>query len=387
MTPIAHIAGIACLAVLSLPAFGAEDYSRLKVIDTTEMDIKAGPGLSAVLLSPDGTRALQIDGMNFCLLAPAEIGPWAELSCARGSRDLLFGSVEDMLWSPDGTQLLTPTYARAFERFQDTDVQLLDPATLALTDLTDDRADGSLLHDHTPANLDIVSRWLDDETIAFIRYSIPGDGFSQRSGPWLMTVSASGGEAKRISKPLSPNGMVYTLAVAPDGKRIAYAVDDRNDAKSAGIFLTDVDGAAPRRIATMASLPAPPLGLAFSADGNYLMSVTSTSANTGIVANVINLESGDVISVGDGQTITGAAWSPSGSALAYLVYDRDKPANPGGMFIANSPGAPGRLLVGGALMPPVCCGKLPFTWAANQTMLLSRIDTGGTKVLYVRLGG
>ena len=39
---------------------------------------------------------------------------------------------EDMLWSPDGTRLLWPSFWDAYQRFRDTDVQTLDPATMSV---------------------------------------------------------------------------------------------------------------------------------------------------------------------------------------------------------------------------------------------------------------
>ena len=67
------------------------------------------------------------------------------------------------------------------------------------------------------------------------------------------------------------------------------------------------------------------------------------------------------------------SWSPTGSALAYITYDRTNADMPGGLFLAEAPGKPARLLVGGAFFPAVCCGQQPFIWASNDTMLIAQL--------------
>ena len=68
---------------------------------------------------------------EICLLAPAQIGSWAELGCIenRTGRTRIRGPW-DMRWSPDGDQLLMPTYTEAFQMFRDTDIAVFDPADL-----------------------------------------------------------------------------------------------------------------------------------------------------------------------------------------------------------------------------------------------------------------
>jgi hypothetical protein len=82
----------------------------------------------------------------------------------------------------------------------------------------------------------------------------------------------------------------------------------------------------------------------------------------------------------------GVAWSPSGSALAYITYDRTNAQMPGGLFLAEAPGKPARLLIGGGFFPTVCCGQEPFTWASNDTMIIAQMGDKLGTVLFVKLG-
>ena len=90
--------------------------------------------------------------------------------------------------------------------------------------------------------------------------------------------------------------------------------------------------------------------------------------------------------VDSAQNLVGVAWSPTGSALAYITYDRTNADMPGGLFLAEAPGKPARLLIGGGFFPTVCCGQQPLIWASNDTMIVARLGDRLGSVLFVRLG-
>ena len=69
-----------------------------------------------------------------------------------------------------------PTYSDAFERFRDTDIAVFDPETFTRTNLTDDGVDGQPHETFTGPRSSTSRRWVDDDTIAFIRYEIPAGG-------------------------------------------------------------------------------------------------------------------------------------------------------------------------------------------------------------------
>lgn len=379
---------IAIAAAIATPA-AAQDYARYRIVETRVIEnMWAGPAQSAALLSPDGSRLLHLGHRNpdMCLFAPAQIGSWAELACADYTDDNRPGPPEDMLWSPDGRQLLMPTFNHALLRFEDTDIRIFDPATFTVRNLTDDGFDGPFAGGGGPAEVDILAQWGSDRSIFFVRHSIPAGGFEQGTSTSLMTVGTDGGAPQKLLEIESSSGVpVWNFAVSADARLLAYSLEDKADAENAGLYLLEFGDAAATRVTGMEALEGMRLtGMAFSADDRYLLLLGRTDG--GIAARVLDIATGEIIPVDPLQNIMGVAWSPTGSALAYVTYDRTKPDMPGGLFLSEAPGRPGRLLIGGAFYPPVCCGDRPFVWASNDTLVLSQTDEKLGSVLYVQLG-
>lgn len=379
----------ALLAVNSGPSVAANevDYATIKVIGTKVIEIASGPGDSSAILSKDGSRVLSVGVSKLCLLAPAQIGSWAELGCIDKPREAetRIRGPWDMRWSPNGDELLMPTHTDAFERFSDTDIAVFDPETFTRTSLTDDGVGGSVMDITQAALFDVSARWIDDNTIAFIRYEIPPGGINERLDPRLMTIDAAGGAPREASGALSEKGaLIYALAISPDGKQYAYPLQERDDPDSAGIYLSKFGGE-PHRLALMSEVGKNPTGMAFSADGTFLM-VLGSAERTSTSGVVINVETGMVFPIAPGQPLVGAAWAPTDAAIAYITNDRENDENPGGLFVAAAPGEPGRLLIGESFNAVTCCRNEPFVWASNNTMLLGRAEDGSISVLYVQLG-
>jgi hypothetical protein len=380
----------ATAAALTMLGFGtvlaAEDHTTIKVLRTEVIEIPSGPGDTSAILSPDGSRVLSIGMQEVCLLAPAQMGPWAELACVEKDRENRIRGPWDMRWSPDGDQLLMPTYADAFVTFRDTDITLYDPQSFTRTVVTDDGVSGSVMTGSETVLFDVAARWLDADTIAFMRYEIPPGGLAGRRGPWLMTVDIDAGEPQHASKIVNPGAaIVYALAISRDGTQYAYPLDDRDAPKIAGIYVAPIGGS-PRRVVALTEISKSPSGLEFSADGKFLMVMGPSEDFSESLGHIIDLDTGVVSPIASGQPLVGAAWSPTGSAVAYLTYDRTTPDSPGGLFLSPSPGAPGRLLIGGSFYASTCCGYEPFVWASNDTMLLGRADDASMSMLYVQLG-
>jgi hypothetical protein len=363
----------------------AQDYAKFRVLDAKVIEnMWTSAGQKAALLSPDGSRVLHLNGREFCLLAPSQIGSWAKIACAQSTLDNRPGEATDMFWSPAGSQLLMPTYTYGLQHFKDTDIRLFDPATFTVRNLTEDSFDGSFLNGKGPANLDVLAHWIDSDTIAFVRYAIPDGGIKQGGSTSLMTIEAGGGDPHLTFEIASKSGFrVWAMTVSADGKQAAYSVADKDDADRAGIYLLNLGEAAPKRVAAMSDT-GQPAGLAFSADGKFLL-VLGRSAS-GVDAKVVDLASGEIMPVDRVQNVVGVAWSPRGSALAYITYDRTNADMPGGLFLADAPGKPARLLIGGGFFPTVCCGQQPFTWASNDTMIIAQLGDKMGTVLFVELG-
>ena len=271
------VPGLAMLGLATVVALcgrvHAQDHAGYRVLDTRVIeDMWTSAGQKAALLSPDGSRVLHLNGREFCLLAPSQIGPWARIACAQSTPDNRPGEAGDMFWSPAGDRLLMPTYTDALQRFRDTDIRLFDPATFTVRNLTEDSFDDSFLDGKGPANLDMLAHWVDGDTIAFVRYAIPDGGFKQGGSASLMTIDAGGGEPRAAFEIASNGGLlVWAMAVSADGRQIAYSVAGKDDADNAGIYLLNLGEAAPKRVAAMSDVGEPPAGLAFSADGKFLL--------------------------------------------------------------------------------------------------------------------
>ena len=362
----------------------AQDYAGYRVLDAKVIqNMWTSGGQKAALLSPDGSRVLHLNGQEFCLLAPSQIGPWARIACTQSTPENRPGEAADMFWSPAGSQLLMPTYFYGLQAFRDTDIRLFDPTTFSVRTLTDDNFDGSFLRGQGPANLDVLAHWIDSDTIAFVRYAIPDGGIKQGGSTSLMTIEAGGGDPHLAFEIASKPGLrVWAMTVSADGRQIAYSVADKDDADKAGIYLLNLGEATPKRVAAMSDT-GQPAGLAFSADGKFLL---LTRPLNGTDAKVIDLASGEIVPVDRAQNVVGVAWSPKGSALAYITYDRTNADMPGGLFLAEAPGKPARLLIGGGFFPTVCCGQQPFIWSSNDTMIIAQLGKKMGTVLYVKLG-
>lgn len=376
-----------CLAILSALAgpASAQDDPGIRVLKSRVLPLMAGPANTAAILSPDGQQILHVDINEICTLGRADGGSWPEpLVCVPNTAVGRLGLPEDMAWSPTGRLLLLPTYGRAFYYLEDTDIALVDAGTLSRTVLTDDGFEGRIFDDG-PASLDVVARWVDADTIAFLRYPVGAGGVPETGGAALMTIEADGsGERRVLEIPQAGRLAVYTLAISPDGRTAAYGVEDRMAPGAGGIWTLPMDGStAPVRLAAADAVGAP-VGLAFSADGRYLVSLTPREDGVAFDARIVERATGAVSTVDAARPVVGVAWAPTGSALAY-VTGREASGS-GGLFLVETPSAPGRLLLEGAFMPPVCCGRQPFVWAADGGMLLGRVDEGGQSVLYVRLG-
>jgi hypothetical protein len=175
------------------------------------------------------------------------------------------------------------------------------------------------------------------------------------------------------------------MAVSADGVWIAYGLQSASDPAQSGVWLLPQDGSsATRRIADLAAIGASPTSLSFSADAIRLLLISSSPSGS-IEPRVVDISSGVVSAVAPGARVTGAAWSPTGSTLAYVTFDPDQPSMPGGLFVTDTPGEAGRLMVGGAFMAPACCGQFPFMWATDNSILLTGIDTQMGTVTLVRL--
>jgi hypothetical protein len=262
----------------------AEDYSAIKVVETAVIEkMPSGPGLSGTIISPDGKQLIHVDGREVCLFDVKSTADWARVGCAPGDDELGFADTEEFLWSPDSTAVLFPTYGNVFERGRDGDIGIFDATTQTVQLLT---GDGIIkTKGVTSGFADVAARWLDADTIVFVRYPIKGNSFFGNPVQ-LMTIERDGtGLAMLAEFGQSTLGLIDSLGVSPDGTQVAFHVYSKDDAKS-GVWRLSIDDEddaksgvwelyLPDTVPLVAgsALPGPVQGLAYSADGQKLLMI------------------------------------------------------------------------------------------------------------------
>lgn len=356
-----------------------------QVTSTQEFDLLAGPVKTAAHLSPDGRRFVQLWNPEVCLYQLSDDGTWGQPGCAQpGVEVSQLAQPEEMRWSPDGRYLTMPTFQNAMQFFRDTDIAIIDADTGVVTNLTDDRVDGSFTRSSYKGMLDISPVWVDADRILFLRYRpVSQDSTIPFDTPDLMVVHVSDGSLETIAELPAPNpAAVYTLAVSPDGGFAAYNVDSAGDDPQQGIWQVNLSDGSLKQLVHLqrSEMPA---GLAYSADGEYLLLVRPVEDTLDMGLRILDVATGEMKDAAPDQTVMGAGWSPTGAALAYIVHDLIHP-DQSGLYIADTPGAAGRLVLPGEFYPPTCCGRMPLVWATNDIILIGR---GGTRgVLAVQMG-
>jgi dipeptidyl aminopeptidase/acylaminoacyl peptidase len=132
---------------------------------------------------------------------------------------------------------------------------------------------------------------------------------------------------------LTPDALVYNLAsagdphVSPDGTRVVYAVgraDREHDRSTSQLWLSDIDGATPRRLTWTGDRNREP---GWSPDGRSIAFVSDrVKGSSGLF--VLPLDGpGEARELTHHHTAVGAlAWSPDGRSIAYTAnFDPDNP--------------------------------------------------------------
>lgn len=400
---------VLALLLFALPAASAQDvpdYGQYEVLAVQELDLNAGLTRISAHLAPDGTQFAHIENGEVCIYALAD-GTWTEDHCFTADAQVL-GEPEGMRWSPDGRYLTLSTYEQALLLALDTDIQVLDAGTGAITNLTDDAFEGGWLT-HVAGNLDLAPRWMDDDTLIFIRYAAnmdadPAAALWQQFAPaalYAVSLPAADGimPPELRADITTPDSIfpAYLLAVDVARNRAAYNADVTSLQDGVPVWQTMLNGSGGDRVLTPGVPGLGILSMDYSEDGRYLMtqSLHWQRADFGLTVRAIDAETGKPIDIDPrfpaaventgptGPVIVGAGWSPTGSAVAYIVRGGDN-AEESGLYLASAPGEPGRLILAGDYFGTTCCQRRPITWAANDVIMLGR--AGGQGVLLVQLG-
>lgn len=369
-----------------------------EVLSVQEFDLMAGPVRTAAHLSPDGTRFVHFERGSMCLYTLRN-ERWTQTRCSALDREQFDTSPEEMYWSPDGRYLAIGTFDRALRFLEDTDIRVLDVETGAIINLTDDGTESDLLTLVGAANLDVSPRWLDADTLVFIRYASDPQAPSDANWndaflpPVLMQidVTTDGNSEPEVIAQLPDEGLyrTYLLALDPARGGAAVNLDLIPDDGGTNLLSVALDGS---EIAPFAAEPVDYgfIGqITFSADGQYLLvTVSDEAANP--TMQVVSTVSGQIFDIDptfpsgvEGPRQIEAGWSPDGSTLAYVIRDIDNPDR-SGLYMTTEPGKAGTLILQGDYFGTTCCLRMPITWAENNVIMLGRAPAPG--VLLVQVG-
>lgn len=191
-------------------------------------------------VSPDGTRIAVLDPhTSLCVFAlPAQ----QEIACASLEEQPIFPRAEDVVWSPDSTRLAFTEMG--YTTGDDSDLWVMDAASGALTNLTDDGYIGSLFlfgDDARPTfSIDSSPAWTPDgQFISFGRSDIVA---GERGGTALYKIPAAGGapEALATVSETETGVVFYRSAWSADGTTLYFTYNTPNpDDPNTGIQAYD----------------------------------------------------------------------------------------------------------------------------------------------------
>lgn len=301
----------------------------------------------------------------------------------------------DLAWSPDETAIAFSE--NPVEMSRESDIWLLDVASGAYTDLTDDGVTGSRQVDDgaVPNALDYLPSWSPaGDAIVFWRGAIRDEGGIDLA---LMSVPRAGGEATLVRdlRADAPSGVPVFLqerffldgptALSPDGTTMAALVTAVDDM---GVDTTDLwliglaAGSTASMVASQADLaaaipewqimPATPLGVSWMADGSGLVVLTTVDDihSPMVVVHHVDVATGTLTPVVDFSSVASseAYWSepaPDGQLPWRLYSPWSASLSPAGdrLLLVNDLG--GTIALMEAALPPD--GSLPVVAAASES--------------------
>ncbi|MEL6405835.1 MAG: hypothetical protein AAFR81_15810 [Chloroflexota bacterium] len=144
---------------------------------------------------------------------------------------------------------------------------------------------------------------------------------------------------------------VYSFAISPTDESIAWVYAPNDPEDGAALYLTNTATfETTEQLATYTIRNTIPNGIEFSADGRYLLTLDDRVYDSdrdfepeNSAAQVINIDSGEQITISQDYMVDYAGWTPTGSGLVYRVFDFDL-TEVTGIYITSAPNAEGRKL-------------------------------------------
>lgn len=338
----------------------------------TKLDLKAGIGRSSAYLAPDGSGFAYFDMKSICMYT---------LTGEKGNCVALEGDIhpdqETVRWSPDSTKLAFSE--DFFITYRDSDIWMYDVASNTLKDLTPTANRKLKLLSNTDPNViytvDVAPQWsADSQSIYFIRYEF---NKTADAVPGFYSLKLGEDPPEKVVTPQTTMPFsVYGFALNQDETQIAYNLDTHNTEKDGTWFLDLASGKS--KFAAAATEDTAPWTYQYSPDGKQLL-VIGVDKKYGMGTREPQYSPYYTMPVAGGRHqnlnkdvyVFGAGWGQKDTMLAYTTVDQLHPENEG-LYISSAPGQVGEMVLPGRYIVPVPRLRLPITWAANDTLLLSQ---------------
>ena len=170
---------------------------------------------------------------------------------------------------------------------------------------------------------------------------------------------------------------------------MVYAYVSQAHSASGGVWISDLDGKNARQL-TQQSEQSILTGVKLSPDGQFVLvsaeqrdfSAEPTASNSRMY--VVDTRSGEQTLIDPDRNVSGAGWSPTGSALVYITRSLQDPNN-NSVFLTNTPGVAGKQLTSleGTFNIATPLLQRTLDWGANNTILLSHSPTTGIVLVHL----
>jgi hypothetical protein len=334
-------------------------------------------------LSPNGQRIAWVIGNGICIYSIPFDAPPADICNNVGQ----WIDPDSVRWSPDNTHIVfTEFFGPGGYPAYEPDIWVMDTGRGKVANLTDDGVYGYWVTWKPPEiDIDISPQWSSDSArIAYLRRN---DILSDTSSSTLIyTVELSTATMTPVITVTSHGFTPFELAWSPTGQQFVYNYrPDETNAESS-LWIADLHSAETHKLADAPIASDDARDPTFSPDGQQLLvfSVGSFSEITQTTrSRIITVSNGKSSPVDTNNQATIAAWSPDGTAVAYLYHDDQLPER-SGLYIASPPGAAGQLVQPGHFWQTTMAGTMrSFTWASNNSILLRRLND--QKYVLIRL--
>lgn len=355
------------------------DVDSLEVVGTTEFDLMAGPGNTAAYLAPDGERFVYLADERLCLYAQDAPEPHCvDLDDTLNGLDPL--DPETIVWSPDSRYIAFSE--NFFIYLIDADIWVWDTTTSAVQNLTDDGVTRLEIGGDDWKNIDVTPTWLEDGRILFLRYNSVDE---ETVLPEIKVIASDGSGLEQLGTLEDATGFA-AYALDAHANQLAYNFYRGGEPEN-GVWTSAFDGSDSQQVFVDDGRHQP-ANVIFSPNGRYLLVNTPPRDFRGFDPEdsnmrLVDLESGEPLLIDPERFVTAAAWSPDGSAFAYLVTDRVN-EEISGLYVTDTPGEAGRLVLQGVFLSATPRLRQPLTWGANNTILLARAPEPG--IVLVELG-